>query len=102
MVWTWYNKESKERARALASRVLRSCLYGHGTIAYEVAPPLLFSTTREKIMKAWDVYLNGELFDVVFFTADCSSVYVKDSLVNHDGYDPLIRVVPMKEKTDDV
>lgn len=43
-------------------------------------------------MRAWNVYLNGKLIDTVFFMEDCDKQYVKDSLINHDGYDSRIVV----------
>lgn len=42
---------------------------------------------------AWDVYrpskkvYNGLVYwDTVYFTQDCDADYVRNSLVNHDGY----------------
>lgn len=43
-------------------------------------------------MKAWNVYLNGKLIDTVFFDRDCDKDYVLDSLINHDGYHPNIKI----------
>lgn len=37
-------------------------------------------------MTAWDVYSNSRLIDTVFFDKDCDEWYVKNSLINHDGY----------------
>ena len=45
---------------------------------------------------AWNVTLNGKHIDTVFFDADCDADYVYRSLVNHDGYNPGIKV--RKEK----
>lgn len=47
------------------------------------------------IMKqnAWHVYLNGELIDIVFYDHDCDHDYVKNGLINHDGYDPRITII---------
>ncbi len=42
--------------------------------------------------QAWDVYLNGELIDTVFYDRDCDADYVKRGLINHDGYDPGIEI----------
>ena len=46
-------------------------------------------------MNTWLVYLNGKLIDKVQYV-DCQQyrypVDVKRSLVEHDGYDPNIRV----------
>ena len=48
---------------------------------------------------AWDVFGPDEdgteiLIDTVFYDANCDSQYVKKGLVDHDGYDPSIIVVP--------
>ena len=42
--------------------------------------------------KGWDVYLKGKLIDTVFYDPDCTADYVKRGLVEHDGYDPRIKV----------
>jgi hypothetical protein len=41
---------------------------------------------------AWDVTLNGNLIDTVFFDQNCDEDYVRKSLIEHDGYDPGIQV----------
>ena len=41
---------------------------------------------------AWTVTLNGKHIDTVFFDADCDADYVYRALVNHDGYNPGIKV----------
>ncbi len=49
-------------------------------------------------MKAYNVYLRGRLIDTVFYNDKCDGGApikaddVKESLVNHDGYDPNIVV----------
>jgi hypothetical protein len=43
-------------------------------------------------MRAFDVMLNGERIDTVFFTADSTEDEVKRSLIEWDGYDPEITV----------
>lgn len=43
-------------------------------------------------MQFWDVYLNGKLIDSVPYDKDCDAEYVYNSLVNHDGYHPNIKV----------
>ena len=43
-------------------------------------------------MKAWDVILEGEIIDTVFYNNDCDADYIKQSLIDHDGYDPRIEV----------
>lgn len=54
-------------------------------------------------MKAYNVYLRNKLIDKVFWNDKCdggapiTAEMVKESLVNHDGYDPSIKVV--KERT---
>lgn len=42
--------------------------------------------------RAWDVYLNGRLIDTVFYDRSCTADYVRNGLINHDGYNPRIRV----------
>lgn len=49
---------------------------------------------------AWDVYRPHKnlsdrwvFWDTVYFTPYCDEKYVKDSLVNHDGYPCDIKVV---------
>jgi hypothetical protein len=37
-------------------------------------------------MKAWDVIRNGKVIDTVFYTKDCDLWYVRNTLINHDGY----------------
>ncbi len=44
-------------------------------------------------MISFDVIRKGRVIDTVFFTADCSIKYVRDSLINHDGYPSDIIVV---------
>jgi hypothetical protein len=44
-------------------------------------------------MKCFTVLLYGKIIDTVFFDYDCDSEYVKDLLVNHDGYHPHIKVI---------
>lgn len=41
-------------------------------------------------MTGWDVYLDGKCIDKVFFNDNLDEDYVKDSLINHDGYDSTI------------
>lgn len=41
---------------------------------------------------SWDVILNGNVIDTVWFTKDCDADYVRSSLINHDGYDYRITV----------
>lgn len=42
------------------------------------------------MMQKWNVYIDGEykddLIDSVFFDSDLDEKYVRDSLINHDGY----------------
>lgn len=40
----------------------------------------------------WDVYLNGRLIDSAPYVESCDAEYVRDSLINHDGYDSRIVV----------
>jgi hypothetical protein len=43
-------------------------------------------------MTAWDVILNGNVIDTVFYSATLDADYVFRSLVDHDGYDCRIAV----------
>ena len=45
---------------------------------------------------AWDVWLNGKYLDTVWFSTDCDCQYVKQSLIDHDGYSPNIIVLYSK------
>lgn len=40
----------------------------------------------------WNVYRRGKLVDSVWYTKDCDVEYVRQSLINHDGYQPDIHV----------
>lgn len=51
-----------------------------------------------KVMKAWNVYLYGDLIDTVFFVADMNEMDVRCSLIYNDGYDLSIKV--KEEKND--
>lgn len=48
-------------------------------------------------MKAYTVYLGKKEIDVVFWVDNSDAEEVKQSLINHDGYDPRIRVVEEKK-----
>jgi hypothetical protein len=37
-------------------------------------------------MIAYEVYENQNYIDTVYFTKDCDEQYIKDTLINHDGY----------------
>jgi phage major head subunit gpT-like protein len=43
-------------------------------------------------MQAWHVILGSRVLDTVFYQARCDAQYVKQTLVEHDGYSPAIRV----------
>ena len=53
-------------------------------------------TQRSKTMVAWNVYLNNYLIDTVFYMANCDREYIRNGLINHDGYDPRIKVFKAK------
>ena len=44
------------------------------------------------MMVAWNVLLDGEEIDIVWFSSECDEDYVRNSLINHDGYHPNISV----------
>jgi hypothetical protein len=48
-------------------------------------------------MNAWYVLLNGKIINIVWFNKDCDKVYIKNSLINHHGYNHRIRVVKSKD-----
>lgn len=49
---------------------------------------------------AWDVYLNDELIDTVFYDENCDKDYVLRGLIEHDGYDPEIEIRLGSEDSD--
>jgi predicted nucleic acid-binding Zn-ribbon protein len=62
----------------------------------------IFTVTRPAIVteaKTFDVFLNDEEIDTVFYSdgPDVNEEYVKNDLINHDGYDPNIEVKWVKE-----
>ena len=44
-------------------------------------------------MTMWNVFLNGTWVDGVWYDDNCDAEYVKNSLINHDGYESGIEVV---------
>lgn len=50
-------------------------------------------------MTPWLVFLLNSHIDTVHFCSSCDADYVRNSLVNHDGYDPQITVVKRRELT---
>lgn len=44
-------------------------------------------------MNAFNVFLKGKWIDTVFFIKGIDVDHVRDSLINHDEYNPAIRVV---------
>ena len=47
-------------------------------------------------MQGFKVYLDGKHIDTVFYTVGNTAEDVKNSLINHDGYD--YRIVVKKER----
>ena len=47
-------------------------------------------------MVAWNVYLNNRLIDRVFYMENCDREYIRNGLINHDGYDSRIEVFKAK------
>jgi hypothetical protein len=43
-------------------------------------------------MTAWNVYLHGRLINTVFYLPSCDRDYVREGLINHDGYNSAIKV----------
>ncbi len=65
--------------------------YNHGLCndCVTEAKPQQGKTTEQQEFK---VYLNGKLIDTVFWVINVDAEDVKESLVNHDGFDPSIEV----------
>lgn len=42
---------------------------------------------------AWDVILNNKIITTVFYDATCNANYVRETLINHDGYPNNIQVI---------
>ena len=51
-----------------------------------------FKKQQENIMQAWNVFVGLNLIDTVYYDADCNAEYVRDGLINHDGYPSEITV----------
>jgi len=49
-------------------------------------------------MQQWDVFLRGKKIDSVFYNDDLDFHWVYDGLVNHDGYDPMIKLVKKRKQ----
>jgi hypothetical protein len=51
-------------------------------------------------MKTFDVYLDGKKIDTVFYSENVNvdAAEVKQSLINHDGYNVRIKVKAAKKK----
>jgi hypothetical protein len=45
----------------------------------------------------WNVYLNDKFIDSVWFLKSCSEEEIRKSLIEHDGYDSNIKIVPAME-----
>lgn len=44
-------------------------------------------------MRGWRVYLDRRLIDIVFYRSELNAEYVKESLIEHDGYNSNIHVM---------
>lgn len=42
------------------------------------------------------VMLRNEVIDEVYFTIECDAEYVRNSLINHDGYSNQIKVMRLQ------
>lgn len=51
------------------------------------------STVRMNPQAAFSVFLHGRKIDTVYFSSNARTSEVRRSLIDHDGYDPAIRVV---------
>ena len=50
-----------------------------------------------RMLIGWDVYLGDEIIDTVWFTAECDSFDVRQSLVDDDGYSHDIEIYRVDE-----
>lgn len=66
------------------------------SVARKIAKDHLMKRRRNP-QTAYNVYLGNKHIDTVFYTGYESVAEVKRSLVNHDGYDPSIRVTKSKK-----
>jgi len=46
----------------------------------------------------WNVYLGGNLVDSVPYEENCNAEYVRKSLIEHDGYNPQIKIKKVTDK----
>ena len=57
---------------------------------------MAYKIKKKKLKKQgtniWNVSLNRKNIDTVFYNADIPKEDVKQSLINHDGYNPNIRL----------
>lgn len=51
---------------------------------------------KNRKMADWDVFSNSNFIDRVSYTEDCDAEEVRKSLINHDHYDPWIKVEKSK------
>jgi hypothetical protein len=61
-------------------------------MAYNSDGTQSFNSMQSNRMVFWNVYLNGRCIDSVPYTESCDAEYVRKSLIDHDGYDPRIKV----------
>ncbi len=47
---------------------------------------MLKNEENQMSMVEWEVYINNKLVDTVFFVEGCDTLYVRGSLISHDGY----------------
>jgi len=70
----------------------RRCLTPQDSLCYGVGllERLTYNRKETRTMKqiAWNVYSNGKHIDTVFYDKGLDGDYVRDSLINHDGYPP--------------
>jgi hypothetical protein len=58
-----------------------------GSFTTTSPPPQRCNMKRQK---TWNVYLNGELIDTIFYFCNVDEDEVLQDLIEHDGYDPMI------------
>lgn len=49
-------------------------------------------------MMAWEVYEDNAYYDTVYFDINCDKEYVREQLIEHDGYPDNITLVLIGEE----
>lgn len=72
---------------------LEACRTELYNIGYEHVTKLRAFPIDRRLLP-YKVLLNGQIIDIVYFNANHSADYVKNTLIEHDGFEPNIEVEP--------